>query len=164
MNKTFFKNHSGSIALGLSDAIVELTGVLAGLTLTLEKTKIIGAVGLITGISASLSMAASAFLSSQEEGKRTPIFSGAITGIAYIITVLVLVSPYFVFSNTFLSLACSFVMSLSIIFFFHYRISRKKKIPFRKRFAQMAMITLGVAGVSFFIGYLVNLYIRLVAK
>ena len=155
----FLNNHSGSIVLGFSDALVELTGVLAGLTLTLDTTLVIGAVGFITGISASLSMAASEFLSSQEEGKPSPFFSGFITGVAYVCTVLALVSPYFFFSNPFSALACSVLIALFVIFFFNYRISQKKKAPFRKRFVQMAMITLGVAAISFSMGHLVNVYI-----
>ena len=49
----------GSIVLGLNDALVELTGALAGLTLALQNTQFIALTGLITGIAAALSMAAS---------------------------------------------------------------------------------------------------------
>ena len=57
----------GSIVLGLNDALVELTGALAGFTLALGETKIISLAGLVTGISAALSMAASDYLSSKAE-------------------------------------------------------------------------------------------------
>ncbi len=49
--------YSGSIVLGLSDALVELTGVLAGFTFALQNMQIIAVSGLITGIAASFSMA-----------------------------------------------------------------------------------------------------------
>ena len=63
----------GSVVLGLNDALVELTGTLAGLTFALQNTKLIGVAGLITGIAASLSMAASEYLSTKTEGgERTP--------------------------------------------------------------------------------------------
>ena len=42
--------YAGSIVLGLNDALVELTGALAGLTLALQNTKLIALSGLITGI------------------------------------------------------------------------------------------------------------------
>lgn len=45
--------YTGSIVLGMNDALVELTGVLAGLTLALQNTALIALTGLITGISAS---------------------------------------------------------------------------------------------------------------
>ena len=46
----------GSIVLGLNDALVELTGALAGLTLALQNTRLIAVAGLITGIAAAFSM------------------------------------------------------------------------------------------------------------
>ena len=42
----------GSVVLGLNDALVELTGALAGLTLALRDVKLIALTGLITGIAA----------------------------------------------------------------------------------------------------------------
>ena len=58
----------GSIVLGLNDALVELTGTLAGLSFAFQNTNLIALSGLITGIAASMSMAASEFLSSKAEG------------------------------------------------------------------------------------------------
>ena len=51
----------GSMVLGLNDALVELTGTLAGLSLALQDTKLIALSGLITGISATLSMMSSEY-------------------------------------------------------------------------------------------------------
>jgi vacuolar iron transporter family protein len=59
-------NYVGSIVLGLNDALVELTGSLAGLSFALQKTNLIAAVGIITGIAASLSMGASEYLSATQ--------------------------------------------------------------------------------------------------
>lgn len=42
----------GSIVLGLNDALVELTGALAGLTLAMQNARLIAMAGLITGIAA----------------------------------------------------------------------------------------------------------------
>ena len=64
----------GSMVLGLNDALVELTGALAGLTLALQNTRLIAMTGFITGIAASFSMAASEYLSTKsEEGPRDPV-------------------------------------------------------------------------------------------
>ena len=72
------KEYLGSIVLGLNDALVELTGVLAGLTLALQNSRIIIISGFITGTAASLSMAASEYLSTKAEAtnstKKNPIF------------------------------------------------------------------------------------------
>jgi len=52
-----------SVVLGLNDALVELTWALAGFTFAIQNSRTIALIGLITGISASFSMAASEFLS-----------------------------------------------------------------------------------------------------
>lgn len=57
----------GSIVLGLNDALVELTGALAGLTLALQNSQLIATAGLVTGIAASMSMGASEYLSTRSE-------------------------------------------------------------------------------------------------
>jgi hypothetical protein len=59
--------YTGSMVLGLNDALVELTGALAGLTFALQNTRLIALTGLITGIAATLSMAASEYLSTKSE-------------------------------------------------------------------------------------------------
>jgi VIT1/CCC1 family predicted Fe2+/Mn2+ transporter len=73
-------NYAGSIVLGLNDALVELTGTLAGLTFAFANTSIIGITGLIMGIAASMSMAASGYLSSKEEESKS---ENAITSAIY---------------------------------------------------------------------------------
>ena len=47
----------GSMVLGLNDALVELTGSLAGFTFAMQNTGLIALSGLIIGISATFSMA-----------------------------------------------------------------------------------------------------------
>jgi VIT1/CCC1 family predicted Fe2+/Mn2+ transporter len=89
-------NYMGSVVLGLNDALVELTGALAGFTFAIQNNKIIAMIGLITGISASLSMASSEFLSKrQEDEKENAFLASAYTGTAYIITVILLILPFF---------------------------------------------------------------------
>jgi len=59
--------YAGSVVLGLNDALVELTGALAGFTLALNNARIVAMAGLITGIAAALSMAASEYLSKKSD-------------------------------------------------------------------------------------------------
>jgi len=49
--------YTGSIVLGLNDALVEMTGALAGLTLALQNTRLIALSGLVTGIAAASDIA-----------------------------------------------------------------------------------------------------------
>lgn len=90
----------GSMVLGLNDALVELTGALAGLTFALRNTHVVAMAGLITGVAASLSMAASEYLSTKsEEGAKNPLKASVYTGSAYVLTVLFLIFPYLFFTN-----------------------------------------------------------------
>lgn len=149
--------YASSIVLGLNDALVELTGALVGFTLALQNTRLVSIVGLITGIAASLSMAASEYLStSHEDAGKNPLKSCIYTGIAYVTTVIILVSPYFIFKNVYWALSFVLVSAVAIIYIFTYYISVAKGLNFRKRFLEMAGISLGIAAINFLIGLMVR--------
>lgn len=152
-------SYAGSIVLGLNDALVEFTGTLAGLTFAFANSSIIAITGIIMGIAASLSMAASGYLSSKEEENtdQNPIKAAIYTGIAYILTVILLVLPYFIFSNVYVSLVVMLIVTVLIIAAYTFYISVAKELKFKKRFLEMALISLGVALLSFIIGYSVKL-------
>jgi VIT1/CCC1 family predicted Fe2+/Mn2+ transporter len=153
-------DYVGSIVLGLNDALVELTGTLAGLTFALQNTKLIAVAGLITGIAASFSMAASEYLSTKtEDGNANALASSIYTGIAYIFTVIILILPYLLFSNYFICLGVTMTFAVLVILFFNYYISVAKDLNFRKRFWEMFIISMGVAAFSFGIGYLIRMFI-----
>ncbi len=152
----------GSIVLGLNDALVELTGALAGLTLALNDPELVAIAGLVTGIAASFSMAASEYLSTKsEEKEKKPLKASIYTGTAYLLTVFVLIVPYLLLQNIYLSLTWTVINAIIIIFLFTYYISVAKQLSFRKRFLEMAAISLGVALLSFGIGYLVRTFFGL---
>jgi VIT1/CCC1 family predicted Fe2+/Mn2+ transporter len=151
----------GSMVLGLNDALVELTGALAGLTLALQNRGLIAITGLITGIAASLSMAASEYLSTKSEGdSRDPLKASIYTGCVYIFTVLFLIFPYFLLENHYFCLGFTFLNALLAILLFSFYISVAKDIPFRKRFVEMAVISMGIAALSFGIGLLVRRFLN----
>ena len=150
--------YMSSIVLGLNDALVEITWALAWLTMTLENTKIVWVSGLIIWISAAISMAASEFLS-QENDEQTdvnPIKASIYTWIAYIFTVLALVGPYLIFTNKYTSLWLMLLNWIIIIALFNYYIAVAKWDNFLKRFTQMASISLWVAVLSYFIWHLAD--------
>ncbi len=149
--------YAGSVVLGLNDALVELTGALAGLTLAFQNTRLIALTGLITGISASLSMAASEYLSSRAEaGETNPLKSAVYTGVAYIFTVFILILPYLILQNYLLCLAWTLVNAILVIAFFNYYLSVSRDLPFSRRFAEMALISMGVAAFSFGLGFIIR--------
>lgn len=151
----------GSMVLGLNDALVELTGTLAGLTFALSNARLTALSGLITGIAASLSMAASEYLSARSgkegEADSHPLKSSLYTGAAYVLTVVLLVVPYLVLRNPFIALAWTILNAVLVILVFNFYIAVAKGLSFRKRFWEMFAISIGVAALSFGIGLLVKL-------
>ncbi len=145
--------YTGSIVLGLNDALVELTGALAGLTFALQDTSLVALTGLITGFAAALSMASSEYLSTKAEPSvKNPVKASIYTGVAYILAVAVLIIPYFALSNIYLSLAFAFAGALLIVALFNFYVSVAKGVPFRSRFLEMAGLIVVVSGISFLAG------------
>jgi VIT1/CCC1 family predicted Fe2+/Mn2+ transporter len=145
-------NYIGAMVLGLNDALVEITGTIAGLTFALMNTKVVGLAALITGIAASLSMAASEYLSKKSEGVKNPMKAAAYTLVAYVLTVSVLVAPYFILKNYYYALAWTLADVIVVIALFTYFVSVVKDESFSKRFTEMAVLSLSVALISFLIG------------
>ncbi len=146
-----------SIVLWLNDALVELTGVLAWLTLGLQNTNLIAVVGLITGISASFSMWASEYLSTKAEWNDSKALTSSLyTRSAYFITVVFLILPYIFIKNPFIALLVTMLVALIIIALFNRYVSIAQNHNFRRKFLEMAMISMGVAIISFGIGFVIR--------
>lgn len=149
--------YMGSVVLGLNDALVELTGALAGFTLALQQSDLIALTGSITGIAAALSMASSEYLSTRSEGEgKNAVRASLYTGLAYLGTVVALITPFLLLSNPILSLICTLAISAAIIGSFNYYYAVVRNESFKKRFLEMAGLSFGVAGFSFLIGYLLK--------
>lgn len=151
----------GAMVLGLNDALVELTGTIAGLSFALMNTRIVALSGIITGVSATLSMAASNYLAERANNNPNALKSSIYTGVAYLVTVALLILPYLLFPNDMWhqALIAMLCIVIFIIFFFNYYIAVAKDLPFLKRFVEMAAISLSVAGISFIIGILVKKFL-----
>jgi len=152
--------YTGSMVLGLNDALVELTGALAGFTFALQDTRLIALTGSITGFAAALSMAASSYLSTKaDEGAKDPLKAAIYTGVAYILTVVVLILPYLLLADYRLCLGVTLAAAVAIIAAFNYYISVARSQPFRKRFLEMAGLSLGVAALSFGAGWIMRAFL-----
>ncbi|MHC1787391.1 MAG: VIT1/CCC1 family protein [Christensenellales bacterium] len=147
-------HYVGAMVLGLNDALVELTGTIAGLTFALGNTRLVALSGIITGVSATLSMAASNYLVERANGSSKALKSSLYTGAAYLVTVILLVLPYLLLPNRLYALAFAVMIAIVILIImaFNYYIALAKSEPFGRRFLEMAGISLGVAAVSFLIG------------
>ena len=151
----------GSMVLGMNDALVELTGSLAGFTFAMQNTRLIALSGLIIGISATFSMASSEFLAARSEGRDDALKSCTYTGVAYLITVALLVLPYLLIGNEnyMIALFVMIAVVLLIIAGFTYYISVAQGEKFKPRFLEMALISVSVAVLSFFVGILAKKFL-----
>ena len=150
--------YAGSMVLGLNDALVELTGSLAGFTFAFANPKMVAFTGLITGISAAFSMASSEYLSQRSEP--TPgvnaVKSAVYTGLTYLIAVVLLVLPFFCFNVAYYSLAVTLGIVVLIILAFNYYICIAKDMNFKRHFFEMLIVSLSVTVLSFGVGVIVK--------
>jgi len=152
--------YTGSMVLGLNDALMELTGVLAGLTLALRNTKLIALTGAITGVAAALSMGASEYLSTKTEvDGRSPLRASFYTIGAYIITVVILILPFLILKNYYICLFYTLCGAVLIIAVFTYYISVARDLPFKRHFLEMAGLSFAVAAFSFLVGYIMRTFL-----
>lgn len=141
-----------SMVLGLNDALVELTGALAGFTFALQNSKVTGIAGLITGISASFSMAASAYLSEKHEEDKDPKKAAIYTGIMYILVVILLIFPYFLFNSFYFAFLFTLFNVILIVALFTYYVSVVQDKKFLNVFLEMLILCILVSVLSFLIG------------
>lgn len=143
-----------SMVLGINDALVELTGALAGFTFALGDSRIICMAGFITGSAATLSMAASEYLSKKNDPSEAhPLKAAVYTGFAYMFAVCMLLAPYAMISNPLAALGGCLLSAALVIMLFTFYVSVVRKEPFLPAFGEMIAISFGVAALSFFIGW-----------
>ena len=106
-------------------------------------------------------MASSEFLAAKSEGRDDALRSCSYTGIAYLITVIALILPYLLFpvDQYIAALVCMLAVVILIIAAFTYYTSVAQDQPFRSRFWEMALISIGVAVVSFIVGVLAKRFL-----
>lgn len=151
-------DYIGSSVLGMNDALVELTGALAGYTFAMQDTRLISMAGIITGFSATLSMAASEYLSARADGGRNALKSSVYTGIAYLLTVVLLILPYLLLPRDgyMVALFCTLAAAIAIIAAFNWYMSIVLERSFKRGFLVMAGVSVSVAALSFLIGIVVK--------
>jgi len=139
-----------AIILGMHDAIVSLTGLIAGLFFAFTDPNIIIISCIISSVTASLSMGAANYLAIKSKNSEIALKSAFYTGGAYMTTCVFLILPFFVFSERTITLIASVFMAGLIIFVFNRCCYRGR--TFYKRFLEMLSICIVVSIVAFLIG------------
>ncbi len=142
----------GFIALGLADAIVEITGTHAGFLGVTNSTLFAGISGLIVGFSAAISMGSAAYLQAKQDLSRSSWVSAIATGVSYIISAVMLALPYFFTRN----MAHAFIFSTAIGILLIALLTFYSVVVFERRFLreflETVFLMLGTALATFFLG------------
>lgn len=156
--KTIF-HYTGAVVLGMNDALVEMTGALAGFTIGLGENRLIIIAGVTTGVAATLSMACAEFLSDEVEASRgSSLVSAVLTGLAYLLVLVALLTPYVIFPHPWQALCMAFITAVLLLLAFTWCVARVRGIGFGGLFWKMLWISAGVAAVSFLISWGANVY------
>lgn len=156
IRKNNFKS-AGAIVLGMHDALVSLTGLIAGLAVAMADRYYIILTAIIASITASLSMGASNYLSVRASGEKHAFINALYTGGAYMATCILLIIPFFIFENRATELVIMFTIAVSEIFLFNYFLGHTQQRPYMRPFLEMLGICTGVSIVAFFIGLCANI-------
>lgn len=149
-------NYIGFVVLGLSDAIIEVTGVHAGFLGASHRTLAAGVAGLIVGFAASISMAAAAYLQAKQNPVVSSIRSAFYTGISYILAVVLLALPYFLVLSVGLAFWLSIALAIGLIGSFVFYSSVVFERNFWGEFLESLLVLGGTALASYGFGELIR--------
>jgi VIT1/CCC1 family predicted Fe2+/Mn2+ transporter len=146
----------GSLALGMSDAIIELSGVHAGFLGYTSSSLQTGIAGLIVGVSASMSMAAAAYVQAKQEVGKRPGLSALLTGLMYMVTVLALTAPFLANLPIYTALAASVAVALVVLAVFTFYSSVIRSAPFLREFLETTLVVFLVVAAGYAFGEFVR--------
>lgn len=146
----------GFIALGLADAIVEITGVHAGFLGVTGSTLIAGISGVIVGFAAAISMGSASYLQAKQNPEQSAIISGFATGIAYLCSVVCLALPYFLIRTMFTAFTLSTSIGIILLAGFTFYGAVVFDRAFLREFGESVSLMLGTALATFILGNVVG--------
>lgn len=142
----------GSITLGISDALVELTGIYTGSLGAFENTLNAGLTGLLAGIAASISMGIASYAQTKHEGRLNPRLSAFYTFIAYLAVVLVLALPYFLIGSLSIAFGVMLALALVVVAYITFYASILHNRNYFKEFTETALLIFGVSILLYILG------------
>ena len=146
----------GFIALGLADAIVEITGVHAGFLGVTGSTLIAGISGVIVGFAAAISMGSASYLQAKQDPEKSPITSAIATGISYLCSVILLAMPYFLISVMLPAFIVSTSIGIALLAGFTFYGAIVFDRAFLGEFLESVSLMLGTALATFLLGTFVG--------
>lgn len=157
-NKNDF-NYTGAVVLGMHDAIVSLTGLIAGLAFAIPSRTTIVLTAIISSVVAALSMGAANYLAlhtqnhaHRHRGRDNSFTAALYTGITYMLTCALLVLPIMFIRARLYALLTTFAVAVAIIFVFNLVICKIQHRSFLHGFSEMLAICGSVSIVAYLIG------------
>lgn len=150
--KSHFEEYLGFIALGLSDGIVEITGVHAGFLGVTGSTLIAGISGVIVGVAAAISMGSAAYLQAKQDPQKSPFLSAITTGISYLLAALCLAFPYFIIHTMVTAFTVSSIIGIIILAIFTSYGTKIYNRKFWPEFLETVSLLFGTALVTYLLG------------
>lgn len=133
--------------------MVSTLGLVTGLVFAAGDRYAIILTAVIASVAAALSMGASEYLAARTDGQSdVAIWRGVATGAAYLFTVAFLIVPFVFIANTVYAVIMTYLIGVSIIWFFNFVKSRLSGDKFWRRFWEMFLICAIVTGTAFIIG------------
>lgn len=144
------------VVLGFNDALIELTGALVGFSLALREPKVVIIAGLVSGITAAASISASAYLEAEHESGRDPHKAAFYSGMSYLGVAALLVAPFILTGSLVWGITIMLMIALVLVFILALYSSVILGKSYSHQLRQILALSLGVAFVSFSVGYLLN--------
>lgn len=149
-------SYVGFIALGLADAIVEITGVHAGFLGVTGSTLIAGVSGVIVGFAAAISMGSAAYLQAKQDTGKSAIASAFITSFSYFGSVILLALPYFLIRTMLTAFTVSTSVGIILLGAFTFYTAVLFNRKFSREFTEAASLMLGTALATFILGNVIG--------
>jgi len=146
----------GFIALGLADAIVEITGVHAGFLGVTGDTLVAGVAGVIVGFAAAISMGFASYIQAKQDTEKSALVSAFATGLSYLGSVVLLALPYFLIRTMIPAFIVSTSVGLILLAAFTFYTAVVFDRKFSREFAQSAALMLGTALATFILGKVIG--------
>jgi len=151
----------GFTVLGLSDALIEIAGIHAGTLGIYTDTFKAGLAGLIAGVAASIAMASAAYNQAKQSDNVKASSAATYTGIAYVITALLLALPYFIVHDILEALVISLLISIAILAYIALYAHVLFKRNFFRELGETTGIIFGATLALYVFGEAVRIYFNL---
>jgi len=142
----------GAITLGVSDALVELTGIYTGSLGAFENTLSAGLTGLLAGIAASISMGIASYTQAKNEGRASPGLAAIYTLLAYISVALLLATPYFIINNLMIAFITMVVIALAVVSYLTFYVAILHNRSYIKEFSETTILIFSVSILLYVLG------------